>query len=468
MHDALLELTQQRARQFLSTVADRHVGTRANRDELLDALGGPLPEDSIDPAAVIDHLARAADPGIVASTGPRYFGFVTGGSHPAALAADWLVSAWDQNAALYVMSPAVSVIEDITAAWLLDVLGLPKRASVGFVTGAHMANLTALAAARHEVLRRAGWDVEARGLQEAPTVHIVVGDEAHVSIFAALRLLGFGTATIRRVSSDDQGRLRPDALAEELERCTGPTIVCAQAGHVSTGAFDPFPAIVELTRRKDAWLHVDGAFGLWAAAAPSRRHLVAGVEGADSWTTDAHKWLNVPYDCGIIVCAHSGAHRAGMSQLAAYLIRGTDEERNGMDWVPESSRRARAVPVYAVMKALGRRGIADLIERCCMLAARMADHLRGEPDFVILNEVVLNQVLVGSPDRFVAIQPAAIQREGVCWFGETAWKGRNAVRISVSNWSTTEEDIDRSARAIVLNAREVRSSRVTQRRTTEQ
>jgi glutamate/tyrosine decarboxylase-like PLP-dependent enzyme len=467
MHDALLELTQRRAREFLSTVADRHVGTRANRDELIDALGGPLPEDPVDPAAVIDHLARAADPGVVASAGPRYFGFVTGGSHPAALAADWLVSTWDQNAALYVMSPAVSVIEDVTAAWLLDVLGLPERASVGFVTGAHMANVTALAAARHEVLRQVGWDVEAKGMREAPIVHVVVGDEAHVSIFAALRLLGFGTATIRRVSSDDQGRLRPEALADELERWTGPTIVCAQAGHVSTGAFDPFPAIVDVTRRNGAWLHVDGAFGLWAAASPSRRHLLAGVEGADSWTTDAHKWLNVPYDCGIVVCAHSGAHRAAMSQLAAYLIRGTDEQRNGMDWVPESSRRARAVPVYAVMKALGRRGIADLIDRCCVLAARMADHLRAERDFIILNDVVLNQVLVGWPDRFPPIQIARIQREGVCWFGETVWKGRNAARISVSNWSTTQEDIDRSARAIILNAREVKETRVTEPKTAE-
>ena len=448
MYDQLLDRARAHALQFLSTVESRHVGTRSSRDALAASIGGPLPQESSEPIDVINRLAAAADAGIVATAGPRYFGFVTGGTHPAALAADWLVSAWDQNTALYVMSPAAAVIEDAAAAWILDVLGLPERASVGFVTGAHMANLTALAAARHHVLRKAGWDVEAQGLQGAPRVHVVVGAEAHVSIFAALRLLGFGTDTIRRAAADPQGRMIPEALARELAQCDGPTIVCAQAGHVATGAFDPFEAITELARRHGAWLHVDGAFGLWAAGSPNYRPLLRGVERADSWTTDAHKWLNVPYDCGIVMCADSGAHRAAMSQLASYLIRGSDEQRNGMDWVPEASRRARGVPVYAVMRALGRRGIATLVEHCCALAARMAAALRREPGIQILNDVVLNQVLVRCGDDTAAVI-ARVQQEGVCWLGGTTWQGEQAMRISVSSWRTTEDDIDRSAESIV-------------------
>jgi glutamate/tyrosine decarboxylase-like PLP-dependent enzyme len=456
MYDRLLDRAHLHAHRFLSTIDDRHVGTTATRQTLLDALGGPLPEHPTEPAAVIDRLASAADPGIVATAGPRYFGFVTGGSHPAAVGADWLLSAWDQNAALYVMSPAAAVIEDVAAGWVLDVLGLPSQSSVGFVTGAHMANLTALAAARHEMLRRAGWDVEADGLQGAPRVHVVVGAEAHVSIFAALRLVGFGVNTICRARADDQGRMDPEALSRELRQCNGPTIVCAQAGHVATGAFDPLSRIGAVTRAHGAWLHVDGAFGLWAAAAPALRPLAAGIELADSWATDGHKWLNVPYDCGIVICAQSSAHRAAMSQLASYLIRGTDEQRNGMDWVPESSRRARAVPVYATLRALGRRGLADLIERCCALARRMADRLRGEPGVEILNEVVLNQVLVRCADATGAVI-ARVQEEGVCWLGGATWQGRDAMRISISSWRTTEDDIDRSADSIIRACRAARA-----------
>jgi glutamate/tyrosine decarboxylase-like PLP-dependent enzyme len=448
MYDRVLDRAHLHARQFLSTVDNRHVGTQATREELIAALGGPLSDAPTDGAVVIDRLATDADAGIVADAGPRYFGFVTGGSHPAAVAADWLLSAWDQNTALYVMSPAAAVIEDIAAGWVLDVLGLPAQASVGFVTGAHTANVTALAAARHEVLRRVGWDVEADGLQGAPRVHVVVGGEAHVSIFAALRLVGFGTGTIRRAAADAQGRMDPDALAAELRHCTGPTIVCAQAGHVGTGAFDPFASIAPLIRDHGGWLHVDGAFGLWAASSPVHRPLTAGVEQADSWATDAHKWLNVPYDSGIVMCAHSGAHRAAMSQRASYFIRRSDEERNGMDWVLESSRRARGVPVYATMRALGRRGIASLVERCCALATRMADLLRREPGVDILNDVVLNQVLVRFGDRTAAVI-ARVQHEGVCWLGGTVWQGRDAMRISVSSWRTAEDDIDRSAEAII-------------------
>jgi glutamate/tyrosine decarboxylase-like PLP-dependent enzyme len=448
MYDRLLDRAHLHARRFLSSVDTRHVGTQVTRDALMAALAVPLADEPTEPETVVDQLAAAADPGIVASAGPRYFGFVTGGAHPAAVGTEWLMSAWDQNTALYVMSPALAVIEDVAASLVLDVLGLPPQASVGFATGAHMANLTALAAARHEVLRRAGWDVEAGGLQDAPRVHVIVGAEAHVSIFAALRLVGFGVNTIRRAAADAQGRMDPDALAAELRHCHGPTIVCAQSGHVATGAADPFVPIAALTRDHGAWLHVDGAFGLWAASSPARRHLTAGVERADSWATDAHKWLNVPYDCGIVACAHSGAHRAAMSQRAAYLIRGGDEQRNGMDWVPESSRRARGVPVYAAMRALGRRGIADLVERCCALAARMADRLRGEPGVEILNDVVLNQVLARFGDRTASVV-ARVQEEGICWLGGTTWQGGDAMRISVSSWRTTEDDIDRSADSII-------------------
>jgi glutamate/tyrosine decarboxylase-like PLP-dependent enzyme len=448
MYDGPLDRAQRHARSFLSTLDSRHVGTRVERKALVSLLGAPLADEPTDPEVVIDRLAGGADPGIVATAGPRYFGFVTGGSHPAAVAAEWLLSAWDQNGALYVMSPAAAVIEDVAAGWVLDVLGLPPQSSVGFVTGAHMANLTSLAAARHEMLRREGWDVEANGLEGAPRVRVVAGAEAHVSIFAALRLVGFGVNQVRRVPADAQGRMDPDALASELRKVDGPAIVCAQAGHVATGAFDPLARIAEVTRAHAAWLHVDGAFGLWAAASPRLRHLTSGVELADSWATDGHKWLNVPYDCGIVICAHSGAHRAAMSQLASYLIRGSDEQRNGMDWVPESSRRARGVPVYAMMRALGRRGIAALVERCCALAARMADRLRGEPGIEILNEVVLNQVLVRCGDRTAAVI-ARVQEEGVCWLGGATWQGRDAMRISVCSWRTAEADIDQSADSII-------------------
>jgi len=448
MFDEPLERARAHALRYLASVDGRHVGSRAARSALLDVLGGPLPAEPSSPADVIDILAAGADPGIVATVGPRYFGFVTGGVHPAALAADWLVSTWDQNPSMYVLSPAAAVIEDIAAAWVLEALGLPADASVGFATGAQMANMTALAAARHEVLRRVGWDVEALGLQGAPRIHVVLGAEAHSSIDASLRLLGFGTAPVRRVAADGQGRMRPDALERELEDCEGPTIVCAQAGHVGTGAFDPFGAMVSVAHDRGAWVHVDGAFGLWAAASPAFRSLTSSVERADSWTTDGHKWLNVPYDCGIVICAHSRAHRAAMSQFASYFVRGGNEERNGMDWVPEASRRARAVPVYAALRALGRRGLAELVERCCALASRMAATLRREPGIQILNDVVLNQVLVRCGADTAAVI-ARVQQEGVCWLGGTRWEGHPAMRISISGWRTTEEDIDRSAASIV-------------------
>jgi glutamate/tyrosine decarboxylase-like PLP-dependent enzyme len=449
---SLLDRALSHATEYLETLPERPV-TPVERDAALRRrLGGPLPEQPSDPEEVLDALALAGVRGTVATAGPRYYGFVTGGSFPVAVAAEWLAGAWDQNAALNVMSPLAGAVETIVADWLLELLELPRQSSVGFVTGAHMANVTALAAARHQVLRQAGWDVEADGLQGAPRITVFAGVEAHSSIGAACRMVGLGARTIVRVASDDQGRMIPDALSAALRSSSGPRIVCAQAGNVNTGACDPFPAIVRAAREHGAWLHVDGAFGLWAAAAPERRHLVAGLSGADSWTTDGHKWLNVPYDSGIVIVAHPAAHRAAMSQTAAYLTRATDEARDGMDWVPEASRRARGIPVYAVLRQLGRSGIADLVERGCRLAARMAMRLRDREGITVLNDVVLNQVLV----RFEAggrnVTPAvieAVQRGGVCWCGGTDWLAEPAMRIAISNWSTTESDIDRSADAIV-------------------
>ncbi len=313
---------------------------------------------------------------------------------PATVAAEWLAAVWDQPATLYVMSPAGAVVEEVAGAWVRSLLGLPDEASVGFVTGCHMANFTALAAARHELLRRAGWDVEANGLQGAPTMRVIVGDEVHVSVIGALRMLGIGTRQVVRVPADGQGRLQAQSLAAELASGKGPTIVCAQAGNVNTGAFDPFEDIIEAAHAAGAWVHVDGAFGLWAAASPTLRRHTRGVERADSWATDAHKWLNVPYDSGLVFTSHPSAHRAAMSMSAAYLVRSPEEPRENMDWVPESSRRARGFAVYAAVRELGRQGVADLIERCCRLARRMADRLRADPAVTILNDVVLNQVLV--------------------------------------------------------------------------
>jgi glutamate/tyrosine decarboxylase-like PLP-dependent enzyme len=448
----LLPRALHHALEFQETLPARAVRARAAFGELVNELGSAFPDAPADPVTLLDDLAKCAEPGLVATAGPRYFGFVTGGSYPVAVAADWLVSTWDQNAGLYVMSPAVSAIESITARWILDALGLPPTASVGFVTGAHMANVTALAAARHEVLRGAGWDVDAHGLQGAPRVTVIAGAEAHASIPAASRMIGLGSDTIVRVASDDQGRMRPDALEWALAATAGPRIVCAQAGNVNTGSFDRLDEISRLARAHRAWLHVDGAFGLWAASSPAHRGLTAGVEHADSWSTDAHKWLNVPYDSGIAIVAHAAAHRAAMSQSAAYLTPAAGEARDGMDWTPESSRRARAVPIYAVLRALGRAGLSELVERCCRLAVRMADRLRGRHGVQILNDVVLNQVLVRfeSDGQNVTNRVIAdVQQDGVCWCGGTEWAGEPAMRISISSWRTREEDIDRSAESIL-------------------
>ena len=453
-----LDLAREHARSFLAGVDRRPVAAPVNARALYDALSHPLADEGLEPAVVIDQLARDADPGLTATVGPRYFGFVIGGSLPAALAADWLVSAWDQNAAFYALSPAAAVIEEVTAGWVLELLGLPADASVGFTTGAQGAITTALAAARNHVLATAGWDVERDGLIGAPPVSIFVGADAHVTVSRALRLLGLGSDSAVAIEADGQGRMRPDALREALTSVTGPAIVCAQAGNVNSGAVDPMDQIADVCDGR-AWLHVDGAFGLWAGAAPSTRSLLAGVERADSWALDAHKWLNTPYDGAIAVVAHPEAHVRAMSLAAAYLA--TDgAQRDGSNFVPESSRRARAIPIYAALRSLGRRGVADLVERTCAHARRFAERLGADPAIDVLNDVVLNQVLIRIADDDEATRAAiaAVQADGTCWIGGTVWQGRAAMRISVSNWSTTVDDVERSAAAILAAARTATSS----------
>ena len=447
------------ASAFLKSLPERPVGARASFDELFRALGGPLPESGDEPVRVVEALATAVEPGLIASAGPRYFGFVIGGSVNAALAADWLTSAWDQNAGLNATSPAAAAAEAVAAGWIKELLGLPMDAAVGFVTGGQMANFTGLLAGRHAVLARAGWDVEKQGLQGAPEVHVVIGEEAHATILSALRLLGLGEARAHRVSADAQGRMRPEALEAALAPLRGPILVAAQAGNVSTGAFDPLDQIVAITRARNAWLHVDGAFGLWAATDPSRRHLLKGVEQADSWAVDAHKWLNVPYDSGIAIVRDSADLTSAVTKSAAYLIRAAGASRDNHDFTPESSRRARGFAIWAAIRGLGRSGVSQMVNRCCDLAVRMADRLR-EGGITVLNDVVLNQVLVsfapsggGDQDAFTRAVVARIQKDGVLWASGTKRHGADALRISVSNWSTTEADIDRSAEAILRAVR---------------
>jgi glutamate/tyrosine decarboxylase-like PLP-dependent enzyme len=453
--EAALDRAHDIAHAFLRSLPDRSVGPQAGFEDLVRSLGGPLPEAGEEPVFVVEALARAVEPGLVGSAGPRYFGFVIGGSVPAALAADWLTSAWDQNAGLNATSPAAAAVEAVAGEWVKELLGLPAAAAVGFVTGCQMANFSGLLAGRHAVLAREGWDVERQGLLGAPEVHVAIGEEAHATILSALRLLGLGEARALRVPADAQGRMIPGALRETLAPLHGPILVAAQAGNVSTGAFDPLDEIAVVARAKGAWLHVDGAFGLWAATDPTRRHLLRGVAEADSWATDAHKWLNVPYDSGIVIVKESAHLNTAITKSAAYLIRSEGTGRDNHDFTPESSRRARGFAIWAALRSLGRSGVAALVGRCCALAARMADRLRAG-GVTILNDVVLNQVLVrftprrgGDADAFTRAVVTRIQKGGVAWASGTKRHGAEALRISVSNWSTTEEDIDRSADAIL-------------------
>ena len=446
----LIERTAELAGGFLESLGERPVGARAEVASLREAFGGRLPDTGEDPVAVIERLATASEPGLVASAGPRYFGFVIGGALPAAMAADWLAAAWDQNAAGYVTSPAAAVAEEIAAEWLLDLLDLPRESSVGFVTGGQGANTVGLAAARQAVLERAGWDVGERGLQGAPRIRTVVGAEAHVTVFGALRLLGLGMDA-ERIEADEQGRMIPEALERALASHDGPLVVAAQAGNVNSGAFDPIQDIAAIVGARGGWLHVDGAFGLWARTAPSLQRLVDGLERADSWGTDAHKWLNVPYDSGIAIVRDREPHVAAMAREAAYLQRATGGEREPALYTPDASRRARGFAMWAALRSLGRSGVIDLVERCCSHARRFAEILGGEPGVDILNDVVLNQVLVRFDDDDERTRNVVqrVQDDGTCWLGGTIWRGRGAMRISVSGWRTTEADVDRSSDAIL-------------------
>jgi len=448
----LLGLTADYSAQFLGSLDERTVGVSATVEDLRAALGGPLPAHGAGDMEVIANLIAAAEPGVTAIPGGRYFGFVIGGALPAALAADWLTSTWDQNAGLYATGPSAAVVEEVVLEWLRELLLLPAGVSAGFVTGCQMAHMTALAAARHRVLERAGWDLARDGLQGAPRIRVLVGEERHVTIDRALRFLGIGSAQIEAVPADEQGRMRVELLPAALAAGAGPTIVCAQVGNVNTGSCDDVTAIADAVEGTDAWLHVDGAFGLWAAASPRLRSLVAGAERADSWATDGHKWLNVPFDSGIAFCADPEAHRAAMSVQASYLEQvDPDAARDQMDWNPEFSRRARGFPIYAAIRSLGSEGVAAMVEGCCDHAARFAELLGAEPGVEILNDVVLNQVLVrfGDDDALTQATVKGVQEDGTCWLSGTVWQGKAAMRISVSNWRTTDDDVERSAGAIL-------------------
>ncbi len=447
----VLEDAARLGRDFVDSLAERPVGATATLDELRAPLARPLTDAGEDPRAVIAQLAADADRGLIASAGPRYFGFVIGGALPAAVAADWLVSAWDQNCGGTPAAPALAVAEIVVAEWVRELLGLPASSGVGFVTGCQMAHVTCLAAARHAVFADAGWNVEADGLQGAPALRVVAGAHAHVTIARACRILGLGADRIGFVPADGEGRMLASGLGPILAEHDGPQIVCAQAGNVNSGAFDPLAEIIATCHEHGAWCHVDGAFGLWAAVSPSRRHLLDGFEQADSWATDAHKWLNVPYDCGIAIVADASKQRGAMASTADYIPPNESEVLWGLEATPEFSRRARGVPLYAALRALGRDGLTDLVDRCCDHAQRIAARLDEHDGVEILNDVVLNQVLVrfGDSDALTDAVIAHIQREGTCWASGSRWGGSAVMRISVSGWQTTRADADRSADAIL-------------------
>ncbi len=454
--ESVLAVAAGAARDWLESLPGRPVRPAAGARAMLAAFDEPLPEEGAPAAEVVRDLARRAEPGLMASGSGRFHGWVIGGTLPVAIAADWLVSAWDQNSAMSEPFPATTMIEQVAAGWVLDLLDLPRGASVGFVTGGQMANTSCLAAARNHVLAAHGWDVEEAGLQGAPRVGVLVGEQRHDSIDAALRALGLGTGTAHAVACDDAGRVRPDALAAAAAGRRGPTIVCLQAGNVNGGAVDAVAEVVDRVARDDLWVHVNGAFGLWARAAPAYRHLVEGAERADSWATDAHKWLNTPYDCGIAVCAHPDAHRRAMGVRAAYLPDGDDAGlRDPIDYNPELSRRARSVPVWAALRHLGRRGVAELVERCCRMAERAAARLAAADGAEVLHQD-LNQVVVRfadpagrDDDAHTRAVVAAAQAEGTCYPSGTTWRGVAAARLSVTSWRTGEADIDRTVAALL-------------------
>jgi len=439
----LLADAAERAQRYLDRIDHRRVAPEPRALEAMSRLGGPLPPGPSDPADVLRLLDDVGSPATIVNAGGRYFGFVNGGALPVTVAASWLAAAWDQNAGLEVASPVAARLEEIAGGWLVDLFGLPATSGFGFVSGATMANLCGLAAGRHALLARAGWDVEAHGLGGAPSLRVVVGEEVHTSVLKALAILGLGRERVERVPVDGQGRMRPEALPE----LDGRTLLCVQAGNVNSGAVDPLGALCGAARATGAWVHVDGAFGLWAAASPERAALVEGIEHADSWATDAHKWLNVPYDSGLVFCREPAALRRALTVTAPYLPVGERREPN--HFVPEMSRRARGVEVWAALASLGRRGVAELVGRTCRHALRFMEGLTSA-GYRVLNDVVLNQVLVefGGAERTRRVIER-LQADGTCWCGGTVWQGTTAMRISVSSWATTDDDVEQSLDAIL-------------------
>jgi glutamate/tyrosine decarboxylase-like PLP-dependent enzyme len=453
----LLDDAARRAQRYLDSLEERSVVPSPQEISRLVELEGPLPDGPGDAAATLALLDEIGSPATVASAGGRYFGFVTGGSLPVTVAVNWLAAAWDQNSGLTVMSPVTAAVEQIALPWLIDIFGLPPTCSGAFVTGATMANFTGIVAARHALLAKVGWDVEAQGLFGAPPVHVVVGDEVHASLLKALGLAGFGRQRVTRISVDGQGRMRADALAATLPRLSGPVLLCIQAGNVNTGAFDPAGELCAIAREAGAWVHVDGAFGLWAAAAPQRAYLMEGFGEANSWAVDAHKWLNVPYDSGLAFVREGRALVESMSVTAAYLHE--QETREPFNHTPELSRRARGVEIWAALRTLGRQGLAEMIERTCRFATRFAEGLAAA-GYAVLNDVVLNQVLVSFGDDATTQRVvAAVQEDGTCWCGSSVWQGQSAMRISVSSWATTAEDVERSLAAIIRVAGKITRAR---------
>jgi glutamate/tyrosine decarboxylase-like PLP-dependent enzyme len=446
----LLAETAVRAARYTAAIHDRKVTPGSEEIARLQDLGGALPESPHDPVEILALLDDVGSPATVATSGGRYFGFVIGGTLPAALAANWLAAAWDQNAAMQVMSPVAAGIEEIVSQWTLDLLGLPAASGVGFVTGTTMANFSGLASARSALLQRVGWNVEEDGMFEAPPIRVVVGEEVHVSVLRALTMLGLGRSRVIKVPADSQGRMRADALPILDEH----TVVCLQAGNVNTGAFDPAKEICKRAREAGAWVHVDGAFGLWGAVSLKYAPLLDGVSAADSWAIDCHKWLNVPYDSGIVVVRDSEHLRRALSAgNAAYLAQSAGREP--WQYTPDASRRARGIELWAAMRSLGRSGLQDMIERNCRQARLFADRLSAA-GFAVLNDVVLNQVLIsfGTAEQTLRVT-AEIQADGTCWCGGTIWHGHTAMRISVSSWATTDADVEKSAAAMIRIAKAV-------------
>ena len=455
---ATLERAAELALSFLGSLDDAPVCATASLAELRQRFSRPLPDGGVDPVTVIDELARDAAGGLLGNAGGRFYGWVIGAGLPAALAADWLTATWDQNAGLYACGPAAAVVEEVCGTWLKDVLGLPPSATFALVTGCQMAHVTCLAAARHAVLARAGWDVNRDGLAGAPSVRILTSSEVHGTTTRAAKLLGIGTANMFVLPSDSASQLTPDILRDALGRESGrPTIVVLQAGDVNCGAFDPFPELIALAHEANAWVHIDGAMGLWCNAVPELRHLLAGAEHADSWATDGHKWLNVPYDCGYAFVAHAEHHRAAMEHRASYLSH-ADDARDQLDWTPDHSRRARGFATYAALRELGRTGLCDLVARCCRHARDIVTRIGDLPDARVICVPVINQGLV----RFYDARPgateedhdkrtdevmAAINATGEAFFTGTTWKGKRCMRVSVSSWRTTADDVDRAVAA---------------------